>query len=400
LRFSLYIAKRYLFTKSSNNAINIITGIAAVGVVVGAMSLFIVLSGFSGLKEFSLEFSSIFDSDLKVFPKKGKTFLVSKENALKLQEVEGIASFSKIIEERVFLNFKGKNAIAFIKGVDENYQKVNAIDSTIIVGTWLEQEDRIVVIGVGISSTLSLGVYDYSDLLEVFVPTPGTGQITDATKAFQKERVMASGIYHVNEELNSKYVFTPFNLAKKLLSLSEDEVSAIEIKLTPLADERVVTSSIQNILNQELVFKNRIQQNDALYKMLNTENLAVYLIFTLVLIIALFNVVGSIIMMILDKKQNLKTLFNLGATISEIRKIFFMQGVLMTLLGGILGILLGVIIVMLQMQFNLVMITNSLPYPVKLDVVNVLVVFITITILGILASKIASGRVNENMVVN
>jgi len=212
--------------------------------------------------------------------------------------------------------------------------------------------------------------------------------------------VMASGIYHVNEELNSKYVFTPFNLAKKLLSLSEDEVSAIEIKLTPLADERVVTSSIQNILNQELVFKNRIQQNDALYKMLNTENLAVYLIFTLVLIIALFNVVGSIIMMILDKKQNLKTLFNLGATISEIRKIFFMQGVLMTLLGGILGILLGVIIVMLQMQFNLVMITNSLPYPVKLDVVNVLVVFITITILGILASKIASGRVNENMVVN
>jgi len=149
-----------------------------------------------------------------------------------------------------------------------------------------------------------------------------------------------------------------------------------------------------------LVFKNRIQQNDALYKMLNTENLAVYLIFTLVLIIALFNVVGSIIMMILDKKQNLKTLFNLGATISEIRKIFFMQGVLMTLLGGILGILLGVIIVMLQMQFNLVMITNSLPYPVKLDVVNVLVVFITITILGILASKIASGRVNENMVVN
>ncbi|PKP24536.1 MAG: ABC transporter permease [Bacteroidetes bacterium HGW-Bacteroidetes-2] len=400
MRFSLYIAKRYLFTKSSNNAINIITGIAAVGVIVGAMSLFIVLSGFSGLKDFSLEFSSIFDSDLKVSPKLGKTFLISKENEIKLQAVDGIASFSKIIEERVFLNFKGKNAIAFIKGVDENYQKVNAIDSTIIVGEWFEQEEKNVVMGIGISSTLSLGVYDYSELLEVFVPTPGTGQITDATKAFQKERVMASGIYHVNEELNSKYVFSNFNLAKKLLSLSDDEVSAVEIKLTPLADESAVISDIQKILKQDLVYKNRIQQNDALYKMLNTENLAVYLIFTLVLIIALFNVVGSIIMMILDKKHNLKTLFNLGTTISEIRKIFFMQGVLMTLLGGILGILLGVLIVILQMRFNLVMITNSLPYPVKLDFINVLVVFSTITVLGVLASKIASGRVNENMVVN
>jgi lipoprotein-releasing system permease protein len=389
-----------LFTKSSNNAINIITGIAAVGVIVGAMSLFIVLSGFSGLKDFSLEFSSIFDSDLKVSPKLGKTFLISKENEIKLQAVDGIASFSKIIEERVFLNFKGKNAIAFIKGVDENYQKVNAIDSTIIVGEWFEQEEKNVVMGIGISSTLSLGVYDYSELLEVFVPTPGTGQITDATKAFQKERVMASGIYHVNEELNSKYVFSNFNLAKKLLSLSDDEVSAVEIKLTPLADESAVISDIQKILKQDLVYKNRIQQNDALYKMLNTENLAVYLIFTLVLIIALFNVVGSIIMMILDKKHNLKTLFNLGTTISEIRKIFFMQGVLMTLLGGILGILLGVLIVILQMRFNLVMITNSLPYPVKLDFINVLVVFSTITVLGVLASKIASGRVNENMVVN
>ncbi len=389
-----------MFTKSSNNAINIITGIAAVGVIVGAMSLFIVLSGFSGLKDFSLEFSSIFDSDLKVSPKLGKTFLISKENEIKLQAVDGIASFSKIIEERVFLNFKGKNAIAFIKGVDENYQKVNAIDSTIIVGEWFEQEEKNVVMGIGISSTLSLGVYDYSELLEVFVPTPGTGQITDATKAFQKERVMASGIYHVNEELNSKYVFSNFNLAKKLLSLSDDEVSAVEIKLTPLADESAVISDIQKILKQDLVYKNRIQQNDALYKMLNTENLAVYLIFTLVLIIALFNVVGSIIMMILDKKHNLKTLFNLGTTISEIRKIFFMQGVLMTLLGGILGILLGVLIVILQMRFNLVMITNSLPYPVKLDFINVLVVFSTITVLGVLASKIASGRVNENMVVN
>jgi len=399
VRFSLYIAKRYLFTKSSNNAINIITGIAAVGVIVGAMSLFIVLSGFSGLKDFSLQFSSIFDSDLKIFPDTGKTFLLNRETEEKLKNIDGIASYSKIIEERVFLNFKGKNAIAFIKGVDENYQRVNAIDSTLIAGEWFGQDENIVVIGHGISTTLSLGVYDYSDLLEIFVPTPGTGQITDPTKAFQKERLMVSGVYHVNEELNYKYVFSNFNLAKNLLSLSEDEVSSVEIKLDAGAKESQVISEIQNLWSEELVIKNRMQQNDALYKMLNTENLAVYLIFTLVLIIALFNVVGSIIMMILDKKHNIKTLFNLGATIPEIRKIFFMQGVLMTVLGGGLGIFLGVCIVLLQLQFNLVMITASIAYPVKLEIVNVVVVFVTLTILGVLASKIASSRVRESMVV-
>lgn len=399
MRFSLYIAKRYLFTRSSNNAINIITGIAALGVIVGAMSLFIVLSGFSGLKDFSLQFSSIFDSDLKVYPEIGKTFILTTETEEKLKNIDGIASYSKIIEERVFLNFKGKNAIAFIKGVDENYPKVNAIDSTLIGGEWFEQEEDVVVIGHGISSTLSLGVYDYTDLLEIFVPTPGTGQITDPTKAFQKERVMVSGVYHVNEELNYKYVFSNFTLAKNLLSLSDDEVSAVEIKLATGANENNVISNIQNILGQDILIKNRIQQNDALYKMLNTENLAVYLIFTLVLIIALFNVVGSIIMMILDKKHNIKTLFNLGATIPEIRKIFFMQGVLMTVLGGGLGILIGVCIVLLQLQFNLVMITASIAYPVKLEIVNVVVVFVTITILGVLASKIASSRVRESMVV-
>ncbi len=399
MRFSLYIAKRYLFTRSSNNAINIITGIAAVGVIVGAMSLFIVLSGFSGLKDFSLQFSSIFDSDLKVYPEIGKTFLLTKEAEEKLKNVDGIVSYSKIIEERVFLNFKGKNAIAFIKGVDENYQKVNTIDSTLIGGEWFGEEENIVVIGHGISTTLSLGVYDYTDLLEIFVPTPGTGQITDPTKAFQKERVMVSGVYHVNEELNYKYVFSNFNLAKNLLSLSEDEVSAVEIKLNVGTNESNVISNIHAILGQDILIKNRIQQNDALYKMLNTENLAVYLIFTLVLIIALFNVVGSIIMMILDKKHNIKTLFNLGATIPEIRKIFFMQGVLMTVLGGGLGIVIGVSIVLLQLQFNLVMITASIAYPVKLEIVNVIVVFVTITILGVLASKIASSRVRESMVI-
>lgn len=399
MSFALYIAKRYLISKSSNNAINIITGIAGAGVVVGAMSLFIVLSGFSGLKDFSLQFSSVFDSDLKAFPESGKTFIISAEQEKQISALTEIQSFSKIIEERVFLTFKGKNSIAIIKGVDENYQNVNYIDSTIIIGGWFETTNTAIV-GYGISHTLNLGVYDYSDLLEIYVPKPGTGQITDPTQAFNQERVLVSGIYHVNEDLNSKYVFAPIELARILLAYDEEEVSSIEFKLTQGAKGEDVIQKVAGIINQDLVFKNRMQQNDALYKMLNTENLAVYLIFTLVLIIALFNVIANIIMVILDKKHNLKTLLNLGATIKEIRRVFYLQGVLMTVAGGITGIILGVLIVLLQLHFNLVMITATLPYPVKIELFNIALVFVTILLLGVIASKIASSRVSESLLKN
>lgn len=397
MRFSLYIAKRYLFTKSSSNAINIITGIAAVGIIAGAMALFVVLSGFAGLKDFSLQFSSVFDPDLKVFPKSGKTFFLNDEIKEKLDNSPHIASYAKIIEERVFLNFKGRNAIAYIKGIDENYHDVNITDSILAIGEWFSQDHNMVVIGTGISHKLSLGTYDYSGLTEIFVPTPGTGQITDPSTAFRKESVITSGLYQVSEELNSKYVFAPFALAQNLLDFSPDEISHLEIKMSPNANEKETAAWLENLFDNTITIKNRIQQNDALYKMLNTENLAVYLIFTLVLIIALFNVVGSIIMMILDKKQNAKTLFNLGATVQEIRRIFFFQGVLMTFLGGITGVTLGVFIVWLQQKFELVMITTHLAYPVKIEIFNIIIVLLTINILGIIASKIASARVNNSL---
>lgn len=396
MKFSLYIAKRYLFSKSSNNAINIISGIAGAGVLVGAMSLFIVLSGFSGLKDFSLQFSSIFDPDLKASPETGKIFTLSEEQELKLQQLSEIEAFSKIIEERVFLSFKGKNSISNIKGVDQNYQKVNAVDSIIFHGGWFESENST-VIGAQLSKDLSLGVFDYSDLLEVYVPIPGSGQITDISQAFNRERVIVSGLYHVNEELNSEYVFADIKLARSLLSYDDEAISSIEFKLAPGVKEEEVISKVSEILNQNIVFKNRIQQNEALYKMLNTENLAVYLIFTLVLIIAIFNVIASIIMIILDKKHDIKTLKNLGATLKEIRQIFYLQGVLMTVLGGVVGIILGVVIVLLQLQFELVMITATLPYPIKLELFNIALVFFTILLLGIIASRIASSRVKVGL---
>ncbi len=399
MNFSLYIAKRYLFSPGSSNAINIITGIAAAGVVIGAMSLFIVLSGFAGLKDFSLQFSNYFDPDLKLFPTSGKTFTFTQTQKEKLTQLKGVANFSEIIEERVFLEFRDKQKTAYIKGVGPNYHKVIHTDSIMALGEWLKDNDFQVIAGSGISRELSMGVEQaYTNLLSIYVPKPGKGIPNDPTKAFRSEKVVNTGIYSVNEELDQKYIFGTVGLTRKLLELPENKVTHIELKLAPEATEEVVIEGLQFIFKDDVVIKNRIQLNDTLYKMLNTENLVSYLVLTLIAIIALFNVAGAIIMMIIDKKGNLKTLYNVGASLSGIRKIFLLQGSLMTVLGTLLGLFIGFVIIALQQQYGLLMITPSLPYPTRITPMSFVVVFFTITIIGFVASLLASSRINHKLV--
>ena len=395
MNVSLYIAKRYLLSKSSNNAINFISIIAAIGVILGSASLFVVLAGFAGLKDFTLEFSSLVDPDLKAVPATGKSFMLSEEEEKELSRIDDIAHYSQIIEERIIVSFDDKNYLASIKGVDENYQKVNNIDSVIQYGNWLTQETNEIVVGWGISNNLSFGVLDYEKTVSLYVPKPGKGQITSREDAFNLVSAINVGIFDINENLNDTYVFAPIGLAQELLNYSSNQVSALEFKLKAGSDEELVRTKLEFVLGNNVILKNRTQLNTTLYKMLNTENLAVYLIFTLVLIIALFNVIGSIIMMILDKKTSLNTLFNLGAGIKNIRKIFFLQGSLMSIAGGLIGIFLGFVLVVLQQQLSLLMITPSLPYPVSLKPMNFVLVFVTISVLGIIASKIASSRVTK-----
>ena len=398
MHFPLYIAKRYLRTKSSNNAINFITLIAIIGVILGAASLFIVLSGFAGLKDFTLEFSSIVDPDLKAESSIGKSFLLTEEEISKLNDLEEIALFSKIIEERVAIAYNDKNYLATIKGVDEHFKDVVNIESKIDHGNWLSQKSNHIVVGWGISRNLSLGVLDLSKNINIYVPKPGKGQITSNKNAFNTVNALNVGVFYINETLNDTYAYASLDLAKNLLNYKVNQVSALEFKLNEGADEGLAKEKIQAILGDTIVLKNRAQLNDALYKMLNTENLIVYLIFTLVLIIAFFNVVGSLIMMMLDKKKSLNTLFNLGVTIKDIRKIFFLQGSLMSIIGGFIGLGVALIITVLQKVFDLVMITPSLAYPMTIKVENFFIVFLTISVLGIIASKIASVRISKALI--
>ena len=398
MNLPLYIAKRYLFSKSSKNAINIISKIAISAAVVGSLALFIVLSGFSGLRGYSLQFTNVFDSDLKIYPANGKTFSLSKSSEEKLKKTEGIEAFSKIIEERVFLQYRGKNLIALIKGVDENFKNVIPVDSILFLNKWLTPDKDEVVIGLGISQKLSMGVLDYGNLLEIYVPKSGTGQIINPTDAFTKRKVVASGMYSVNSDLDSKYVFSDIEFAQSLLKLDATKVSALELKLALNANSKNIRKQLKAVIPDEIIIKNRIQQNDGLYKMLNIENLFVYIFVSLIAAIAIFNIAGTIIMTILEKRRTIKTLSSLGLTIKEIRKIFFYKGMLMTLIGLLIGLLFGVITVFLQQKIGFIPITPSLPYPVKLEFINVVIVFITILVLGGFASKIAAMKVSEKLI--
>ncbi len=367
------------------------------GIIIGAMALFVVLSVFSGLKVFSLSFSNNIDPDIKISSTLGKSFFVSPIQENKIKEIEGVASYSKILEERVLFTFNGKQEVTYLKGIDSNYNKVNEIKKTLYNGIWLNPNTDEVVVGYGIAQKFSLGLLDFNNSLAILVPKPGKGAIENPAEAFNKMEVFPVGIYAISEDLDFKYVFADLGLAQELLEYKPNQISGIELKLKKDSDETAITNALQTIFNNKIIVKNRAQLNESLYKMLNTENLAVYLIFTLVIIIALFNLIGALIMMILDKKANLKTLLNLGTEIKDLRKIFLLQGTLLSVFGGIIGLTLGIAIVLLQQHFELVMITPTLAYPVVFSLENVLIVFGTIVTLGFIASLIASSRVSKKL---
>jgi lipoprotein-releasing system permease protein len=397
LNFPLYIAGRYLRSASKNNAINIINRIASAGIIVGAASLFVVLSVFSGLVKFSLSFSNSIDPDLSATATKGKSFFITPAQQEQLTQIDGVASYARVIEERALFVFNGKEEVTNLKGVDSIFTSVNMMNKSLYAGMWMEADTYQCVIGYGIAHKLSLGLFDLQNPLEVFVPTPGGGLIDTPDDAFRRTVLVPSGIYAISEELDSKYVFCDLEVASELLGFKEGQITGIEIRLKPGADEAAVSTAVNKIFKDSLTIRNRAQLNDSLYKMLQAENLVIYLIFTLVIILILFAFVGAIIMMILDKKANLKTLYNLGTEVKDLRRIFLYQGTLLCAFGGLTGLAIGSIIVLIQEHFELVMITETLAYPVIFNLQNLLIVMATIIGLGFIASLIASGRVSKKL---
>ncbi|KIX20711.1 membrane protein [Flavobacterium sp. 316] len=397
MNFPFYIAKRYAVSFSKNSTINIITIIATVAIIASAMALFIFLSVFSGLKEFTLSYSNSSDPDFTIEAINGKSFFITQEEELKLKESNSITNYSKIVQDRVLFSYSNKEQIATIKGVDSIFTKVSSIDKYLYVGNWLEPNTNQAIVGAEISRRLSLGLFDFTNSLDIYSPKPGKGLIENNENAFNISKLQPTGIFNINEDVDSKYVYCDILVAQNLFGFKQNQITSIELKASKNIPEEKIIEELNVIFKNNVKIKTKAQLNDSLYKMLNSENLFIYLFSTLVVILTLFCLAGAIVMIIIDKKENIYTLYNIGLTFKEIRKIFFIQGIIITSFGLFFGILIGSILIIIQQEFSLLMISQSIAYPVLFKIENIIIVVLTIISLGITSSWIASGRVNKEI---
>ncbi len=391
----LKIAWRYFFSKSRQTVINRINFIALLVIMIATSALMIVLSAFSGLKDFGLSFSNVFDPDFRVVAKEGKTISLDSSQIHRLEKAEEIKAFSPILEEKVFLSFKEKDKVAHLKGVGSDYLNVIPVDSLVAVGEWLVPESNGIVAGYGIGASMDLGVFDYGSFLNISIPKKNL-KSTLKQNPFYTQQAITIGLYQISEDIDQKYIFSTLGFARNLLQYPNNVFSSIEIKAGPQARSKDLKKKIKEIMGESVEIKDRTQLNSALYKMLNTEHLAIYLIFTLVLIIALFNLVGALVMMILDKNPQMNILKAMGISQKQLRQTFFFLGIMIILFGGGIGLMLSSFIILIQQWTPFINVPGtSLPYPVKWELENLLLVMGTLLFFGIIASAWASRGVKR-----
>lgn len=357
------------------------------------MALFVVLSVFSGLENSLVSFTNVIDPDLVVLPSKGKSFPVSAGQDQKLKALNNTAAHSKIIEDRVIFTYGDKQIVAIIKAVDSNYPQTVGITQHILHGNWIQPNTNDAIMGDVLATELSAGMYSNDKLLEVLAMKPGKGMITMPEDAYIKLPLYTAGIYSLNNiETDNKYIYTDINVGKDLLNFKPNEFSKIEFKLKDNVSEKEIISALKEIFPNGII-KNRSQLNEGLYKMLKTESLAIYLIFTLIIVVTLFCLTGALIMIILEKKDHIKTLHHIGFTQKKLKRIFLYQGLILSVGGVVIGLIFGITITLLQQHFGFVKIADDFPYPITFSWKNGALVVSTILILSIIASNIAASRI-------
>jgi len=393
VQLSYYIAKRYLISKKSHNLINVISLISVIGQAVGAAALIIVLSVFNGFEDVITSLYNTFDPDYVVTAMKGKTFHEQAFPEKKILTINGVKAIAGVVEEDALFKYADKQYIARIKGVSENYPRVSHLDSIIIDGTLTLQEGdaNFAIVGAGVAWYLNININNIRDLLSVYVPKRGKASSFNFTNAFNQMGIHPAGVFSVQQEFDQKYVFVPLRFARQLLDYS-DEVTSMEIFLKPGADPDVVQSEINKILGPQYEIRNRLQQNQALYKVLKSERLIIFLILVFILILASFNMVGSLSILIVEKLKDIAVLKSMGAGKNLVRKIFTIEGLLISLAGSIAGLLFGLILLLLQQHYGLVGLGGSEgdfiinAYPVKMVLSDFIYVFFTVLAIGLLAT--------------
>ena len=400
MNFTLEIAKRYLLAKKSTSAVNIITWISVVGITIGTTALILILSVFNGFESLLSGLYNSFNPDLKIVPVDGKYFELDSTQLIQLNDIPGIETLSKTVEEVCLFEYKDVQKIGIIKGVDSNYNQVTSIDSTIENGDFKLRNGRLNygVLGKGLSTNLSVNYKDAITPITVFMPIrKKTSMMNNLGKEFKELSVYPSGVFAVGSEADVEYVITNFEAVNKLLSL-ENKISALELKLIDGYDEDAIRLSIEKVLGKELRIKNRYEQEESFLKVMNIEKWIAFLIVVLVLGIIAFNMVGSLWMMVLEKKKDISILRSMGYETRHIRNIFLMEGFIITGVGLVIGNVLALVLYIMQKYFDLIKIPDGFminAYPVELKFVDFIIVAVTVFCIGWLASLLPAYRAGK-----
>ncbi|MGQ1908974.1 ABC transporter permease [Marinifilum sp. RC60d5] len=390
MNLPFHIAKRYLFSKKKQNVVNIISLISVIGVCLGTMALVIVLSVFNGLNGLISELYGSFDPDLKIVPAKGKTF-IPDSTFEKIRKMENVVFYSEVLEENALLKYGNRQRPAIVKGVDEDFTLMTGMDTMMVEGNFLldSPKHQFTVLGYGVALDLGVGL-TFVDPIKFYVPRRNAKIGHNPMSAFNVKYLYPSGYFMIQAEFDSQYVLVPLSFARNLFSYNK-EVSAIELAVSDSGKIESVKENIQEILGDKFVVKNRYELHDVLFKMMQTEKTAIFFILAFILIIASFNIIGSLTMLILDKKKDIITLRSMGANEKIIKKIFLMEGWLITLSGGILGIFLGASVCLLQKKFGFIKFSELGgildTYPVEVHFSDIFIIFTTVVLIGYMASR-------------
>ena len=369
MNVSSFISLKYFFSKSKLHVVNIISSIAVFVLIIASCSFFVVLSVFSGLKDFGLQYNRSFSPDIKISNSSG-SFVASKKQLEFLEKNNFF--FTYVYEEKVLLSSKEKVFFGKILGVQEGYRDVVEIDSLISVGRWLSPLSNEVVVSYLAADKLDLGLFNFGNRLSVSVPKKTDYSFNK--NPFKSEVFLTSGVFNSQDENDQKIVFANLPFVQKLLNKSSNEISSVFVKSNNVGADM---KKIKAFFGERFLVQSREQINETYYKMIKTESLILNLIMVLILIIAAFNSVGAIILLIVEKKNSVKTLIKLGVTKRQLQNVFFKHGVLISLIGGFTGLVFGFLIVWMQKTFSIITLYNtSIPYPVRLDFNNFFTVFL------------------------
>lgn len=395
MNIALYFAKRYLLSKKTINAVNIISGISVVGVLVSSASLIVILSFYNGLENLIFSMYSNFTPELRIEPRVGKGFVADSALIDRIRKLPSIREYREVLQERVLLRYGDAQYIATLKGTTFDRSMPRTMDTLLQSGRFIlrQGDEDYAIMGARVQGTLGIALHDESRRIEVFSPRKGAKASINPAEEFIMRTIRPGGVLQYQQEFDD-LLLVPMPFAREVLG-EFDQVSAIEIHLTPEANVLAIQRELMRQLGKDFLIKDREQQNPTLYKIVRTEKWAVFIIIAFTGIIAIFNIVGSLTMLVIDKKKDISVLMGLGAGNDLIRRIFFFEGLLISLIGCVAGLLLGFLFCLSQKAFGWIRFGDAENlvidvYPVDIRSADFLLVFLTVFIISALISLISS----------